>query len=154
MAPARTIALAVLTTLWAATGCTDAERSPTAAESADLDAATGADLDAALEATLARHGFTGGSGNELEHRLGRALEPALVEAGRLLFFDPVLSLTGDNSCSGCHSPTASFGGTQSIAIGVQNNGIVGPDRAGPRNQRRSPTVANSALFPRTSDVNT
>jgi cytochrome c peroxidase len=34
-----------------------------------------------------------------------------------------------------------------MAIGVQNNGIVGPHRAGPRNQRRSPLVINTALYP-------
>ncbi|MFW6079310.1 MAG: cytochrome-c peroxidase, partial [Gemmatimonadota bacterium] len=93
------------------------------------------------------HGFTGRIGDAVEERLGRPLDPALVEAGRLLFFDPVTSLNGDNTCAGCHAPNASFGGTQSIAIGVENNGIVGPNRTGPRNFRRSPTVANSALFP-------
>lgn len=130
--------------------CADAGRAPTepAASVAPAAGAVFVDLDVALQSTLARHGFTGRSSEEPERRLGRPLDPVLVEAGRLLFFDPVLSLTGDNSCSGCHSPTASFGGTQSIAIGVQNNGIVGPDRAGPRNQRRSPTVANVAPFPR------
>jgi cytochrome c peroxidase len=34
-----------------------------------------------------------------------------------------------------------------MAIGVQNNNIVGPDRAGPRNQRRTPLVINTALYP-------
>jgi cytochrome c peroxidase len=34
-----------------------------------------------------------------------------------------------------------------MAIGVQNNGLVGPHRAGPRNQRRSPLVINAALYP-------
>src|SRR5262249_60354902 len=37
--------------------------------------------------------------------------------------------------------------TQSIAIGIDNNAIVGADRAGPRNQRRTPTVANTAFYP-------
>ena len=37
--------------------------------------------------------------------------------------------------------------SQSIAIGIDNNGIVGPDRAGPRNQRRSPMVLNTAFYP-------
>ena len=41
-----------------------------------------------------------------------------------------------------------FGDSQSIAIGVQNNGIVGPNRTGPRNQRKAPVVINSAFFPR------
>jgi len=34
-----------------------------------------------------------------------------------------------------------------MAIGVQNNGLVGPHRTGPRNQRRSPLVINTALYP-------
>ena len=49
--------------------------------------------------------------------------------------------------TGCHSPTHGFGDTQSIAIGVENNGIVGPHREGPRNQRRTPMIANTAFFP-------
>ncbi|MGH9426711.1 MAG: hypothetical protein ACRD2L_10485 [Terriglobia bacterium] len=52
-------------------------------------------------------------------------------------------MNNDNNCSGCHSPTHGFGDTQSIAIGIDNNGIVGPHRAGPRNQRRTPMVANA-----------
>src|SRR5207237_8636357 len=40
-----------------------------------------------------------------------------------------------------------FGDTQSIAIGIDNNGVVGPDRGGPRNQRRTPMVVNTAFFP-------
>jgi cytochrome c peroxidase len=35
-----------------------------------------------------------------------------------------------------------------MAIGVNNNGIVGPNRAGPRNQRKAPPVVNSAFFPK------
>lgn len=31
---------------------------------------------------------------------------------------------------------------------MQNNGIVGPDRRGPRNQRKAPVVINSAFFPK------
>ena len=41
-----------------------------------------------------------------------------------------------------------FGDSQSMAIGVGNNGISGPDRAGARNQRRAPSVLNSAFYPR------
>src|SRR6185295_9859391 len=47
----------------------------------------------------------------------------------------------------CLSPTRGFGDTQSIAIGIENNGIVGPDRTGPRNQRRTPMAINTAFFP-------
>src|SRR6185295_10312824 len=34
-----------------------------------------------------------------------------------------------------------------IAIGIDNNGVVGAHRVGPRNQRRTPTVSNTAFFP-------
>src|SRR2546425_951317 len=37
--------------------------------------------------------------------------------------------------------------SQRMAIGVQNNGVVGPNRRGPRNQRRSPLVANTIFYP-------
>jgi len=104
-------------------------------------------LNGQLEAVLAQHGFTGAVESTLETRLGRRIDHQLAETGRLLFFDTAVGLNDDNNCSGCHSPTAGFGDTQSIAIGIESNGFVGPDRRGPRNQRRSPTVVNSAFFP-------
>jgi cytochrome c peroxidase len=67
--------------------------------------------------------------------------------GRLLWFDTAGGLHSDNTCGGCHSPGNGFGDSQSIAIGIQNNHIVGPRRSGPRNQRRTPTVANTAFYP-------
>jgi cytochrome c peroxidase len=106
-----------------------------------------ADLDAVLARYLAEHGFTGRVASTLEARLGRRLDPQLADVGRLLFFDPITALHGDNSCAGCHSPTAGFGDTQSIAIGIDNNRVVGPGRLGPRNQRRTPTVLNAAFYP-------
>jgi len=110
-------------------------------------AGTSNTLDQELLAVLAQHGFTGRIESTLEQRLGRKLDPQLADLGRLLFFDTVGGLNNDNNCSGCHSPTHGFGDTQSIAIGVDNNGIVGPDRTGPRNQRRTPMVVNTAFFP-------
>jgi len=104
-------------------------------------------LDQQLTTVLAEHGFTGRVESTLDQRLGRRLDHQLADLGRLLFFDTVGGLNNDNNCSGCHSPTHGFGDTQSIAIGVDNNGIVGPDRAGPRNQRRTPMVINTAFFP-------
>ena len=100
-----------------------------------------------LQATLRQHGFTGAIASTLEARLGRPVDRLLAETGRLLFFDTVTGLNNDNNCSGCHSPTAGFGDTQSIAVGIDSNGIVGAGRTGPRNQRRTPTVVNSAFFP-------
>lgn len=105
------------------------------------------DLDAQLADVLAQNGFTGRIESTIEQRLGRKVDNQLADLGRLLFFDTVGGLNNDNNCSGCHSPSAGFGDTQSIAIGVDNNGVVGPNRAGPRNQRRTPTVVNAAFFP-------
>ena len=104
-------------------------------------------LDQILRAQLAAHGFSGRVEASLPTRLGRPINADLADIGRDLWFDPILGLKGDNSCSGCHSPTSGFGDTQSIAIGIDNNGIVGPNRSGPRNQRRSPMVLNAAFFP-------
>jgi len=105
-------------------------------------------LDASLQAVLAEHGFTGGIEETLAERLGRPIDPRLAELGRLIFFDRILSLHNDNSCAACHGPAWGFGDSQSMAIGVANNGISGPDRAGARNQRRAPSVVNSAFYPR------
>jgi cytochrome c peroxidase len=104
-------------------------------------------LDDQLSAMLSQQGFTGRVGSSLEQRLGRRVDNQLADLGRNLFHDPIVGLNNDNSCSGCHSATAGFGDTQSIAIGIDNNFIVGPDRSGPRNQRRTPMAANTAFFP-------
>jgi cytochrome c peroxidase len=109
-------------------------------------------LDWELRARLAAAGFTGDIEKEFKRRLknslGRPLDNRLADLGRLLWFDNLHSLGRDNTCGGCHSPTNGMGDSQPMAIGVQSNGLVGPNRTGPRNQRRSPTVVNTALFPR------
>jgi cytochrome c peroxidase len=104
-------------------------------------------IDAQLTAVLRQHGFTGRIESTLEKRLGRRINPKLAEIGRMLWFDTITGLNDDNSCAGCHSPATGFGDTQSIAIGIDNNGIVGPNRTGPRNQRRTPMAINTAFFP-------
>lgn len=106
-----------------------------------------AQLDNELAQVLRHAGFTGRIEDRLEDRLGRELDQDRANLGRLLFFDKILGLNNDNACAGCHSPTNGFGDTQSIAIGIENNNIVGPDRRGPRNQRRTPMVLNTAFFP-------
>jgi cytochrome c peroxidase len=105
-------------------------------------------LDERLASRLAEIGFTGEIESSLDVRLGRRLDHRLANVGRLLWFDTITGLNDDNSCGGCHSPTSGFADTQSIAIGIESNGIVGPARAGPRNMRREPTVINTAFFPR------
>src|SRR5918911_693933 len=104
-------------------------------------------LDAQLSARLKEVDFTGRVGSTLTQRLGRPIDRPLANIGRLLWFDTITGLNGDNTCAGCHSPTNGFGDSQPIAIGIDNNGIVGPDRAGPRNMRRAPMVINTAFFP-------
>jgi cytochrome c peroxidase len=120
---------------------------PAAAIAGPEEAAARSDLDAVLTSQLAEHGFTGRVQSTLESRLGRRIDRQLADLGRLLWFDPIQGLNDDNSCAGCHSPTHGFGDTQPIAIGIDNNGVVGPGRRGPRNQRRSPMVINTAFYP-------
>lgn len=105
------------------------------------------EVDQQLRALLAAAGFTGRIESTLESRLGRHLDRQLVDLGNLLWFDSLTGLNNDNSCAGCHSPTNGFGDTQSISIGIENNGVVGPHRTGPRNMRRAPMVINTAFYP-------
>src|SRR5687767_9683142 len=108
----------------------------------------GSDLDKTLARVLRQHDFTGRVEASLEDRLGRRIDADLANIGRMLWFDNAHSLHRDNTCAGCHSPSNGFGDTQSIAIGIDNNGLVGPNRTGPRNQRRSPIVINTAFYPK------
>jgi len=105
-------------------------------------------LDAQLHWALQRAGFTGRVEESLERRLGRPIDVGLADLGRLVFFDNLAGLHEDNSCAGCHAPANGFGGSLSIAVGVDNNGVVGPGREGPYNQRRAPSVVNSGFLPK------
>jgi cytochrome c peroxidase len=106
------------------------------------------DLDRTLSTLLQQNGFDGRIEEKLEEKLGRKLNKDKINLGRLVFFDKGLGLHQDNSCAGCHSPGNGFGDSQPIAIGVDNNNIVGPHREGPRNQRRTPSAINTAFFPK------
>jgi cytochrome c peroxidase len=131
-----------------AAGCSDQAPAPLAAPTEPVSAAYGIDdLDSDLLRVLAKHRFTGRIAETLEQRLGRRIDRQLADVGRQLWFDPIQGLNDDNSCGGCHSPTNGFGDTQPIAIGIDNNGIVGPGRSGPRNQRRTPMVLNNVFYP-------
>jgi cytochrome c peroxidase len=145
-------ALLVLTLMTVTLGaCSDHDPSGAAAPGAVASTGTSTrtedDLDAALGAYLASHQFSGRIASTLELRLGRRIDRPLADLGRLLWFDPIQGLNDDNTCAGCHSPTTGFGDTQSIAIGIDNNGIVGAGRTGPRNQRRTPMAINAAFYP-------
>lgn len=107
-----------------------------------------ADAIAKLTKFLKDEGFTGNIEKTLPQKLGRQIDPAKKELGRQIFFDKHLGLHRDNSCAGCHSPSRGYGDTQPIAIGVQSNDVVGSDRKGARNQRRTPMVINTAFYPK------
>jgi cytochrome c peroxidase len=106
------------------------------------------ELDEQLSHDFSVNGFTGRVEERFAEMLGRPVDAELAETGRLLFFDPILSITGDNSCAGCHGPNVAFNDSKSIAVGVGNNGVVGPGRTGPHNIRRAPTILNAAFYPR------
>ncbi len=113
----------------------------------DAHAEQRSSLDQDLMQVLHDAGFTGKVEANLVARLGLPIDPAMADLGRFLFFDKILGLHNDNSCAGCHSPAFGFGDSQPMAIGVDNNNIVGPNRRGPRNQRRSPLVPNAIFYP-------
>lgn len=108
---------------------------------------SGVELNEELALQLSLMGVDGRIEEIFLEKLGRPVDTELAEIGRLLFFDPVLSITEDNSCSGCHGPNVSFNDPKSIAIGIENNGVVGPRRSGPFNIRRAPSIINAALYP-------
>ncbi|MGH7469324.1 MAG: cytochrome-c peroxidase [Longimicrobiales bacterium] len=128
-------------------GCSDIEPELATGPEVPVASYNADELDSALRGYLARYAFTGRIARTLEQRLGRRVDDQLADVGRLLWFDPIHGLNNDNTCAGCHSPTNGLGDTQPIAIGIDNNRIVGPGRRGPRNQRRSPMVINTAFYP-------
>ncbi|MEO0915228.1 MAG: cytochrome-c peroxidase, partial [Pseudomonadota bacterium] len=56
-----------------------------------------------------------------------APDPALVDLGRMLFFDPILSGNRNISCGTCHDPARGTGDGLALGIGEGGAGI-GPER--------------------------
>jgi cytochrome c peroxidase len=80
------------------------------------------------------------------------VRPALVELGRALAFDKILSGNKDISCMTCHLPTFGTGDDRSLSIGQGATGL-GPARVHPHGDfipRNAPAAfnlfANKALF--------
>jgi cytochrome c peroxidase len=74
--------------------------------------------------------------------------PALVELGRALFFDKILSGNRDIACASCHQPSASLGDGLSLAVGTGATGSGVARKPGPGRtfvSRQSPTLLNSGL---------
>src|SRR5919108_4636657 len=81
---------------------------------------------------------------------GPQSEPARVELGRLLFWDPILSGHKDVACATCHHPDFAYADGRDLSRGAKAVGL-GParvDRSGgkiPPVKRNSPTILNVAF---------
>ena len=89
----------------------------------------------------------------VDHRNLDPLDPPppvrsqLVELGRSLAFDRILSGNRDISCMTCHLPSFATGDGRSLSIGVGGSGL-GPDRTHPDGEfipRNSPSLFNLHL---------
>lgn len=67
--------------------------------------------------------------------LDNPMTPAKIELGKMLFFDPRLSMDGTISCNTCHNVMLNGGDGRPVGVGVH----------GQRGGRGSPTVWNSAF---------
>lgn len=72
----------------------------------------------------------------------------VVELGRLLFWDPILSGNKDVACATCHHPSFGYADGLPVSIGVGGQGL-GPNRQGapgmPLVPRNAPTVLNTGF---------
>ncbi len=121
------------------------------------------DPDAALQAVIARYGLRPYPGHATPED-----DPALVQLGQQLFFDPVLSGDQNISCATCHHPALAMADGRVLPIGTGGEGL-GPQRQfvetivlgheadglttgnpfiGAFVPRNSPTILNSALLSR------
>lgn len=97
----------------------------------------------------------------------REIRELRIELGRNLFFDRALSGVEQTSCATCHHAAFQFTDARNIARGVfcdlvpevsitcheapadgTGGNVVGPERSSPLNSRNSPTLIDSALYPR------
>jgi len=75
-------------------------------------------------------------------------DPELVELGRALFFDPILSGNRDVSCATCHHPSTHAGDGLSLAVGTGATGSGTERRPGTDRAflpRHAPSLLNSGL---------
>jgi cytochrome c peroxidase len=77
-----------------------------------------------------------------------AQDPALVDLGRNLFFDKILSGNRDVACASCHSPLTASGDGQSLAVGTAATVVAGTRHPGVGREftpRNAPSLFNVAL---------
>lgn len=70
---------------------------------------------------------------------------AKVELGRLLFYDPIVSVDGQVACATCHSEVWGMSDALARSVGQGGGLLAGPGRSGPnRTRRNSMTLWNVA----------
>jgi cytochrome c peroxidase len=77
-----------------------------------------------------------------------AQDPALVDLGRMLMFDKILSGNRDVSCATCHDPAMHLGDGLSLSIGTGGIGSGAERALGPGRQflpRNAPSLLNEGL---------
>jgi cytochrome c peroxidase len=75
-------------------------------------------------------------------------DPALVELGRALFFDKVLSGNRDVSCGTCHHPATSLSDALPLSVGTGGIGVGAGRTPGPGREfvaRGAPSLLNAGL---------
>jgi cytochrome c peroxidase len=65
-----------------------------------------------------------------------ATNKKIIELGKLLFFDPILSANNERACASCHKPELAFTDGKAKSVAFDFEGNVG---------RNSPTILNAAL---------
>ena len=70
-----------------------------------------------------REGGVGGLKTGLPPEVRDGFAPKVIDLGRYLFFDPVLSADGTISCATCHQPDKGFSDGRDRSIGIERNKI-------------------------------
>ena len=87
---------------------------------------------------------------EVKAPAGNPTDPAKVELGRLLFWDPILSGGKDVACATCHHPDFGYAEPLDVSVGVKGVGL-GPNRRFqpastiPFVKRNSQSILNTAF---------
>lgn len=68
-----------------------------------------------------------------------------VELGRLLFWDPILSVAQDTACASCHHPDFDYSDGLFASLGTGATGLGAQRSGGLRTTRNSPTVLNTVF---------
>lgn len=101
--------------------------------------------------------MVGGLPAQVPEPVANPTRPEVVELGRVLFWDPILSGQRDVACATCHHPDFAYGDGLDVSVGVGGRGI-GPTRAkvadAPRTPRNSQTVLGTGWNGLTSVAST